>query len=102
MKFDKHSLRVAFEMGLTAAVGGAIAAITAAYNDPSHFNFSVEGLKAMAKVAAGGAFTGILFLLRTMPRNPASYERRMDPPKVEAAATKLVEAGEIPPITPKP
>lgn len=99
---DRHKVRVGLEMLITAASGGAIAAIVAAFTDPAHFNFSIEGLKDLARVAGGGAFTGILFLLRSLPRNPTSYERRQDAPQVEKAAVKLVEQGTIPPILPKP
>ena len=102
MTWDKHSLRVGLEMVLTAASGGAIAAVTAAFTDPSHFNFTLEGMKDLARVAGAGAFTGVLFLLRTMPRNPATFERRQDVAQVEKAATKMVEQGEIAPIVPKP
>lgn len=86
---DRHKVRVAAEVVLTAASGGAIAAVMATVSDPAHFNLTLSGLKDLARVAAGGAFTGVLFLLRSIPRDPTAWQRREDPRQVEKAAEKL-------------
>lgn len=104
MLFDltPHKLRVAAEMAITAAVGGAIAAVMAAWVDPTQFDpTKLDAWRNLGRVALGGAFTGVLFLLRSLPRNPAAYQRREDVPQVVKAAKDLVQQGEIPPILPK-
>ena len=50
-----------------AVVSGAVNAALAAQVDPAHFNFSPDGLRALAQMAAGGAVLGVLLYLKRSP-----------------------------------
>lgn len=87
---DRHKLRVAAELALTAAWTGALTGIFMTWVDPKDFNiFSAGDWHRLLQVASMGAFIGILNLLRSLPRNPVSFSRREDPAQVIKAAENL-------------
>lgn len=92
MLFDltAHKVRVILETAIAAAVGGAVSSITVALADPKAFNFADPAeWKRLGVVATAGAATGVLFLLRNLPRNPVAVERRSDRVQVARQAEKL-------------
>lgn len=56
---------------LVAAVTGAIGAIVPALQDPDHFNFTPDGVKKLAAMAAAAALVGVLLYLKQSPLAPA-------------------------------
>ena len=52
---------------LAAIIGGAANSVTAAFIDPEHFNFSHDGLIALAKLAGAGALLALFMYLKQSP-----------------------------------
>ncbi len=52
---------------VAAVIGGAANSVTATFVDPQHFNFSHDGLLALAKFAGAGAVIAFFMFLKQSP-----------------------------------